>query len=285
MDANASLDSHQIVGNKYKLIKLIGKGCYGSIYRGENIRTGEIVAIKVEPMSTVSGLLKNETKIYQYLNTCLKQNAFSQGIPSVKWFGRDTSNYYMVMDMLGESLEAIKERRGCFSLQTILQIGIQAIKLIRVIHNYGLMHRDIKPSNFLLGPIGKTNLIYLIDFGFCKTWKTRSQSVIKRTSIIGTPNFISLNVHTLNEPIPRDDLESIGYVLLYFYLDKLPWDKPNITLEEIMNIKLDLIQRRKVWEKTIPPILLDFIYTVQTIHELTADSYITLIRILKNELI
>jgi serine/threonine protein kinase len=282
MDANASLDYYQIIGNKYKLIKLIGKGCYGLVYCGENIRTGELVAIKVESVSSATGLLKHETKIYQYLNTCLKHDIISQGIPSVKWFGRDTDNYYMVIDMLGESLEAIKERKGPFSLRTVLQIGIQAVKRLKLLYECGFVHRDIKPGNFLLGPKGKSHLLYLIDFGFCKPWKNNSTK--KRTSIIGTPNFISVSVHNLNEPIPKDDLESVGYVLLYFYLDKLLWDNPSLTLQEIMKMKLDLIERRKVWEKKIPPILLNFIASVKETNEFSPDIYVNLIQLLNQEL-
>jgi hypothetical protein len=86
-----------IISNKYKLIEKIGSGAFGDIYKGENIRTKESVAIKVEPLSNETKLLKNETKIYQYLGN-------TQGIPQVKWFGVDEHNNYMAMKLLGSSL-------------------------------------------------------------------------------------------------------------------------------------------------------------------------------------
>jgi serine/threonine protein kinase len=57
-----------MINNKYKLIEKIGEGSFGAIYKGENVRTREKVAIKVEPIKEGINLLKNETKIYQYLS-------------------------------------------------------------------------------------------------------------------------------------------------------------------------------------------------------------------------
>ena len=104
-----------IINKKYTLLEKIGEGSFGSIYRGQNIRTKEYVAVKVEPIGNNTKLLKNESIVYQYLNN-------SPGIPSVKWFGKDATNYYMVINLLGESLQSIKERKNIFSLKLVLQI-------------------------------------------------------------------------------------------------------------------------------------------------------------------
>ena len=56
-----------VINNKYKIIEKLGAGCFGEIYKGENIRTKERVAIKVEPISNNLKLLKNESVVYQYL--------------------------------------------------------------------------------------------------------------------------------------------------------------------------------------------------------------------------
>ena len=84
-----------IIGNKYELIKKIGCGSFGSIYRGKNIRTNENVAIKIESINEDTNLLKNETKIYQYLS------GFNyNGIPILKWYGIDDKYNYMVINLL-----------------------------------------------------------------------------------------------------------------------------------------------------------------------------------------
>ena len=274
-----------IIGNKYKLLNLIGSGLFGTIYKGENINTGETVAIKVEPLNNSTKLLKNETKVYHYLNfNCNKKK--DVGIPKVKWFGVDDENYYMVIELLGPSLQSIKEERESFSLKTIIELGIQLIRRVEFLHNLGLIHRDIKPDNFLLGIGLNKNTIYMIDFGFCKKYEQDddvgkykndngksnidckeysdqlSRTHKKRESIIGTPNYVSINVHKYNDPERKDDLESVCYMLLYFYLGKLPWDLPNITNEQILEMKIDLITEEKQKE-IIPSFFLKLIFLVQ----------------------
>jgi len=201
------------MNKKYEFIERIGAGCFGSIYRGRNIRTGEQVAIKVESIQSETRLLKNESVIYQYLKDC-------SGIPNVKWFGKDDQNYYMVIELLGQSLEQLKVERGTLTLQLTMQIGQQILGILQSIHDLGLVHRDIKPDNFLLGL--KAKHLYLIDFGFCKKYSV-SDNPKTTTSLIGSPNYASINAHNCVELSRRDDLESLGYMLMYLHLGRLPW--------------------------------------------------------------
>ena len=79
-----------IIGNKYKLVKKIGYGNFGTIFEGKNIRTCEKVAIKIELISDNLKLLKNESTIYKLLNGI-------QGVPNIKWYGKDQLYYFMVI--------------------------------------------------------------------------------------------------------------------------------------------------------------------------------------------
>jgi casein kinase 1 len=237
-----------ILFNKYELLEKIGAGAFGSIHKAKNIRTGEEVAIKMETIQD-SKLLVNETKIYQYLGT---QN--SRGIPHVKWFGRDETNYYMVLTLLGDSLTAIKKKWPKLKLCVVCQIGVQLVERIKYVHEMGLIHRDIKPDNFLMG---KDNTIYLIDFGFCKKYMKNEKHIedTKINSIIGTPTFISINVHEFCQPSRRDDLESIVYILLHLYLDYNYFESSNI--EDIKSAKMAISYNEEIpkqikdfWEHT-----------------------------------
>jgi len=137
----------------------------------------------------------------------------------------------MVMDILGPPLQDLFDfcdRK--WGMQTILSIAMQLIQRIEVLHSKNFIHRDIKPENFLVGAGKKSNLVYMIDFGLSKRFKCpkTGQHVkhVKRNGILGTPRYCSLNAHSSFEQSRRDDLESIGNVLIYFAKGgELPWMK------------------------------------------------------------
>lgn len=235
-----------LINNKYKLISQLGSGSFGSIYKGENIRTNEHVAIKIEPIDSNTKLLKNESNVYNYLK---KFNFY--GIPQLKWFGVDRTNYYMVINLLGDSIKSYIEKNDKVNLDKVLTIGLKMFDIIKFIHDKGLIHRDIKPDNFLFGlnADGSTNTekIYLIDFGFCKTYKTLDGEHVDEkllTNIIGTPNYISLNVHNLNQPSRRDDVESTIYIMIYMMFGFLQWESHNI--EKIIEMKKNISNNQDI---------------------------------------
>ncbi len=260
-----------LINNKYKIIEKLGAGCFGEIYKGENIRTQEHVAIKVEPIANNLKLLKNESVIYQYLVS-------TSGVPSVKWFGKDTTNYYMVLNLLGQSLQTLLDSKKTFSLKLVLQIGLQIIFILKSIHDKGLVHRDIKPDNFLLGN-NETNKkqIYIIDFGFCKSTENITENK-KTTGIIGSLTYASLNAHNYTELSYRDDLESLGYMLIYFYQGFLEWQKTEDT-SIIIQMKKAVVDNAE-----IPIVLRDFIKRVTKLGFKEMPDYNTLISGLKREM-
>ena len=256
-----------LINNKYKIIEKLGAGCFGEIYKGENIRTDEKVAIKVEPISNNLKLLKNESVIYQYL-------VGTTGIPNVKWFGKDTTNYYMVLNLLGDSLQTLINNKKVFSLKLVLQVGLQIIFTLKSIHEKDLVHRDIKPDNFLLG---NKKQIYIIDFGFCKS-VANITNVKKTTGLIGSLTYASLNSHNYTELSYRDDLESLGYMLIYFYQGFLDWQK-TADIKLIIQMKQQVVDNEK-----IPIVLRDFLRSVRTLGFKEMPDYNTLISLLKREL-
>ena len=259
-----------LINNKYKIIEKLGAGCFGEIYKGENIRTNEQVAIKVEPIVNNLKLLKNESVIYQYL-------VGLQGVPSVKWFGKDTTNYYMVLNLLGQSLQTLLNSKSSFSLKLVLQIGLQIIYTLKSIHEKGLAHRDIKPDNFLLGNNeNNKKQIYIIDFGFCKSVANITNTK-KTTGLIGSLTYASLNAHNYTELSYRDDLESLGYMLIYFYQGFLEWQKIE-DVQDIIKAKQQVINNEK-----IPIVLRDFIKEVRQLGFKEIPNYNSLISLLKRE--
>ncbi|XP_017887595.1 casein kinase I-like isoform X3 [Ceratina calcarata] len=209
------------VGNKYRLGRKIGSGSFGDIYLGTNISTGEEVAIKLECIKTRHPQLHIESKFYRMMQSGV-------GIPTIKWCGSEGDYNVMVMELLGPSLEDLFnfcQRR--FSLKTVLLLADQLISRTDYIHSRNFIHRDIKPDNFLMGLGKKGNLVYIIDFGLAKKYRDgRTHKHIpyrENKNLTGTARYASINTHLGIEQSRRDDLESLGYVLMYFNRGSLPW--------------------------------------------------------------
>ena len=149
--------------------------------------------------------------------------------------------HVMVMDLLGKSLEDLfQECHRKFDLKTVCHIASQMvstkncshslfcqIQRIQKVHEERIIHRDIKPDNFLIGATESTkNNVYIIDFGLAKCYKNSEGEHIPfrdGKNLTGTARYASLNTHIGYEQSRRDDLETIGHVLLYFLRGSLPW--------------------------------------------------------------
>jgi len=215
--------SQILIGSKtkYCLKFKIGSGSFGDIYLGENYRTKEPVAIKLERKDIKYPQLMYEYKVYRALES-------GTGIPKVYWCGFAGKCNCMVMDLLGESLESLYTKCGRkFSLKTILMLAIQLIDRIEHIHKCFFLHRDIKPDNFLMGRNSNKKILFAIDMGLSKRYMnpTTLEHIPYRDKkkFTGTPRYASICTHHGIEQSRRDDMESLGYMLMYFNLGKLPW--------------------------------------------------------------
>jgi len=249
------------IAGKYRLGRKIGSGSFGDIYQATNINTNEEVAVKLEPCSSKHPQLHVECKFYKILLAQNQaQNGQGQdkleaiepsrevinleekyqimepeqimqggvGIPLVKYYGTEGEYNVMVMELLGPSLEDLFNFcNRKFSLKTVLLLADQLISRIEFIHGKNFIHRDMKPDNFLMGLGKKGNLVYVIDFGLAKKFRDqRTHQHIpyrENKNLTGTARYTSINTHLGIEQSRRDDMEALGYILIYFLQGTLPW--------------------------------------------------------------
>ena len=210
---------HSLLFKKYKVGNLIGEGSFGKVYLGKNIDNGESVAIKVEERRPGKSALEPEAFTLQALK--------GFGIPEIKSYGKYKHFRVLIENLLGKSLFDIYDiKKGKFSLEEVCLIAIQIIDRIEFVHSHGYIHRDIKPDNFLIGNPDK-NIIYIIDFGMSKKYiSSKSGKHIQFTDtgkLTGSLRFASINALKGGEQSRKDDLISIGYMLIFFMKGKLPW--------------------------------------------------------------
>ena len=202
--------------------------------------------MKLENHSVAPSLLQEEVDIYLSL-------AGQPGFPQVYWHGHHDDFSILVFELLGPNLEDLFRYCGDrFSLKTTLMLADQLLRRFESLHSHHYLHRDVKPENFLLGMGEGGNTVYMTDLGLAiyrhpDRWFSSSPPHRNETArppqLLGTCRYASINGHLgigmLTCPLwsrmqegptdcpaaqsRRDDLEALGYMLVYFRRGRLPW--------------------------------------------------------------
>ncbi|CAE7503708.1 Csnk1d [Symbiodinium microadriaticum] len=215
-------EGRRVGGGRFLLSKMLGSGSFGQIYIAKDSEQGDRdVALKLEVKDTKHPQLIYEAKLLKLLQG-------SPGVAEIFYFGFEEDFAVMAMELMGPSLEDVFNLcKRKLSLKSTLMLADQLLLRIEHFHNRHYIHRDIKPDNFLIGRGQKSNLVYIIDFGLAKKYRNPETLVHgpyrENKNLTGTARYASLNAHLGIEQSRRDDLEAIGFVLVYFLKGSLPW--------------------------------------------------------------
>ena len=253
----------KIFFKKYKIKNKIGKTSLFQIYEGENITNKMPVIIKLEP--------RNNPELYLELEAMHLYSFKDLGIPKLITTGKNKSYIILIEEKLGPSLyQLFLKNKKKFSLNEICCIGIQCIERLKTIHSKNYIHRNIKPENFKIG-LNDPNVIYLQNFYLCE--KFRSDTTKKHVEltmankIVGTERYGSVNALKGWRQGRKDDLESLCYMLIYFFLGKLPWQ--DIKEENEKNKYKKLLNEKKK-------------FNIDNYKDIIPDEFRTIFKLIKN---
>jgi serine/threonine protein kinase len=223
---STDIQSFHIIKNKYEFIERIGQGHFGTVFKGRKIKTGELIAIKMEPEHSGVKSIKHEARILNYLN-----QRKSKYVPTVHWYGSWSDHTCLIIPLYDCTLADLIQRKPVtLNPEEIMR---SMIYILENIHASFLVHRDIKPENFMV----RESQLFLIDFGMATFYIDETGEHLKpgtpQTTITGSPKYVSIHVHNGLRPSRRDDLISIGHIG-YFILcgGRLPWE--NIVMDSDM---------------------------------------------------
>ena len=219
-DNDKFLEGNKIIFKKYKPIKKIDNGTFGNIYLIKDIKYNDLLAMKVEEKNTYPNILESEAYYLYNLQGGI-------GIPKFISYGH-TKNYNILIEtLLDKSLYNlfIENKKICNIIDVCL-IGHQILDRLEWIHFKDIIYRDIKPENFLIGK-KEPNIIYIVDFGLCKKYRSSKTGKHIKPKITGKFNgtftYSSSNAIEGKEISRKDDLISLGYMLIYLLKRDLPW--------------------------------------------------------------
>ena len=218
------LFKNKLIFNKYKVKRFMELSEYCWAYQGVNVKNNEPVFLKFEKRNSRFNFLENEV-------FCL-YNLKGFGLPKILSYGKIGLYNVLIEELLGNSLHnlwnlwKLKKKDKNLNLKNICMVALQVINRLEYIHSKDYIHKDIKPQNFVIGR-KDPHIIYIIDFGISKKYRSsrtgKHIKFINNKVTIGSMNFLSINANIGYEQSRRDDLESLGYMLIFLANDNLPW--------------------------------------------------------------
>ena len=237
--SNELKDYEMEIFSKYILDSKKRVKTHTEIYLGRIKHTNEKIIFKLKKYySHDSYYIQKESKKYKELSGIKR-------IPKFYTSGSQGIYHILIIELLGPSLKILmKYVGGKFTLATTLKVGVQLIEIIKEIHNKGIVLRYLKPGNMVIGNDSNKDYIYLIDFEIAKNYIKNGKHVEYKEGKKpkGNKDYISLNTHCGIQISRRDDIECLGYNLIYFMKGQLPWThlrESNEIKQKKMDISLD----------------------------------------------
>jgi serine/threonine-protein kinase len=202
----------QIIG-KYKILRTIGSGGFGTVYLAEDTWIDKKVALKVPHKQNLDfGELLREPRLLATLN--------HPNIVTILTAEKQENVFFIVMEFVpGETLESIISRGGALEIPLVLDYTCQICNAVDHAHRHGVLHRDLRPSNVIVSGNG---LLKVADFGTSRFLEIAAHG----TTVIGSPPYMAPEQFS-GKAVFASDLYSVGVTMFQMLTGELPYDTPS----------------------------------------------------------
>jgi serine/threonine protein kinase len=203
------------LAERYRIVSPLGKGGMGEVYRAEDLKLGQTVALKFLPKS----LARNEEALARFTREVrLARQVSHPNVCRVFDIGEIDGQTFLTMEFVdGEDIASLMRRIGRLPADKALEIARQVCAGLAAAHEHGIIHRDLKPANIMLDGRGR---VRITDFGLAGL----SAEVQGENARAGTPAYMSPEQFSGGEVTPKSDLYSLGLLMYETFTGKRPYE-------------------------------------------------------------
>ena len=200
-----------VLADRYRIVGLLGKGGMGEVYRADDLKLGQPVALKFLP----PGFDENPERLQRFLNEVRTARQVSHtNICRIYDAGEADGQHFLSMEYVdGEDLASLLRRIGHIPKDKAIQIARQLCAGLAAAHDAGVLHRDLKPANVMIDGRGRARIT---DFGLAAFAEEIGGEEIRS----GTPGYMAPEQLAGREVSVRSDLYSLGLVLYELFTGK-----------------------------------------------------------------
>lgn len=221
-----------IANGRYRILEKFGQGAFGAVCRGQCTKTDKNYAVKMEHIDSGTNLIKHESTVLFFL-----QQEKCKNIPYVYYYGFQSPYTCMVISYFDQG--SLNVWKHYLHTEEKIDWWDTMMETFEFIHKAGIVHRDLKPAHFIRN---RNHEWQLIDFGLATSFLDENQLHVEdntKTTIIGSPNYVSLYVHQGHTHVRRDDFLSLCYIFAELFSVKLFDDYTDNISEDQTPVELE----------------------------------------------
>lgn len=219
--STGDLQQGSILANRYQILRQLGAGGMGTVYKARDLEVDRMVALKVI-RPELAGNSDTLSRFKQEL--ILARKVTHKNVIRIFDLGRDSGLRYITMEYIeGQDLRSFVKKKGKLTREETVDIMQQVCLALEAAHAEKVVHRDLKPQNIMLDKEGK---VYVMDFGIARS--VGSEGLTMTGGYVGTPGYMSPEQVKGDEIDGRSDIFTMGIILYELLTNKMPYSAETV---------------------------------------------------------